>query len=274
MKYYIADCHFYHKNLLTKMDNRDFESVEQMNEVMIEKWNKKVHARDEVVILGDLSLGNGKETNEILCRLKGRLCLIRGNHDERYLRDRDFDTSRFEWVKDYAEIHDNKRKIVLMHYPIFCYNGQLRRGADGTSLTYMLHGHIHKTEDQELVDRFAQETRAAVRRSVHQEEALPVPCQMINCFCMYSDYTPLTLEEWVECDQRRMHGDTEKQKEVKLSSALRILLKDEIEKEKKQAEFETLSNAAMNMAKNTGMSVEEAMAVITGAKISASDSKN
>ena len=61
MRYYIADCHFYHKILLTEMDNRDFESVEQMNEVMIEKWNKKVHARDEVVILGDLSLGNGKE---------------------------------------------------------------------------------------------------------------------------------------------------------------------------------------------------------------------
>lgn len=123
MRYYIADCHFYHKNLLTEMDNRDFESVEQMNEVMIEKWNKKVHARDEVVILGDLSLANGKETNEILCRLKGRLYLIRGNHDERYLRDKDFDVSRFEWVKDYAEIHDNKRKIVLMHYPVFCYNG-------------------------------------------------------------------------------------------------------------------------------------------------------
>ena len=32
-----------------------------------------------------------------------------------------------------------------------------------------------------------------------------LPCQMINCFCMYSDYTPLTLEEWVECDCRR-HG--------------------------------------------------------------------
>ena len=67
-----------------------------MKEVMIEKWNKKVHARDEMVILGDLYLGNGKETNEILCRLKEGLCLIRGNHDERYLRDKDFDVSRFE----------------------------------------------------------------------------------------------------------------------------------------------------------------------------------
>ena len=274
MRYYIADCHFYHKNLLTEMDNRGFESVEQMNEVMIEKWNKKVHARDEVVILGDLSLGNGEETNKILSRLKGRLCLIRGNHDERYLKDKDFDASRFEWIKDYAEIHDNKRKIVLMHYPIFCYNGQFRRGADGTPLSYMLHGHIHKTADQELVDRFVRETRATMRKSAHQDEAMPVPCQMINCFCMYSNYTPLTLEEWVECDKRRIYRDTEKQNGVNMSSVLRILLKDEIEKEKKQAEFETLSNAAVNVAKNMGISIEQAMATITSAKISASDSKN
>ena len=188
MRYYIADCHFYHRNLLTEMDNRGFESVEQMNEVMIEKWNKKVHAHDEVVILGDLSLGSGQETNQILCRLKGKLY---------------FDTSRFVWIKDYAEIHDNKRKILLMHYPVFCYNGQFRRGADGTPLTYMLHGHIHKSEDQVLVDRFCTETRAMMRKNAHQETAQPVPCQMINCFSMYSDYMPLTLEEWIECDQKR-----------------------------------------------------------------------
>lgn len=58
-------------------------------------------------------------------------------------------------------------------------------------------------EHQVLVDRFCTETRATMRKSAHQETAQPVPCQMINCFCMYSDYTPLTLEEWVECDQRR-----------------------------------------------------------------------
>ena len=27
----------------------------------------------------------------------------------------------FKSDTDYAEIHDNKRKIVLMHYPFFCY---------------------------------------------------------------------------------------------------------------------------------------------------------
>ena len=76
MRYYIADCHFYHKNLLTERDNRGFETVEQMNEVMIEKWNKKVHSRDEVVILGDLSLGNGKETNEILSYIHENAILL------------------------------------------------------------------------------------------------------------------------------------------------------------------------------------------------------
>ena len=53
------------------------------------------------------------------------------------------------------------------------------------------------------MDRFCAETRDVRRKTAHQEEALPVPCQMINCFCMYSDYTPLTLEEWVVCDQMR-----------------------------------------------------------------------
>ena len=26
---------------------------------------------------------------------------------------------------------------------------------------------------------------------------------MINCFCMYSDYTPLTLDEWIMNDKIR-----------------------------------------------------------------------
>ena len=29
-------------------------------------------------------------------------------------------------------------------------------------------------------------------------EEQSIPCNMINCFCMYSDYVPLTLDEWIE----------------------------------------------------------------------------
>ena len=30
-----------------------------------------------------------------------------------------------------------------------------------------------------------------------------VPCQFLNCFCMYSDYIPMTLDEWIKIDQKR-----------------------------------------------------------------------
>lgn len=36
-----------------------------------------------------------------------------------------------------------------------------------------------------------------------------IPCHMINCFCMFSDYQPLTLDEWIENDRRRREGPTE-----------------------------------------------------------------
>lgn len=34
-------------------------------------------------------------------------------------------------------------------------------------------------------------------------EKVEIPCQMINCFCMFSDYVPLTLDEWIQLDKKR-----------------------------------------------------------------------
>ena len=49
--------------------------------------------RDEVVILGDFSWGGAAETNEVLSRLNGILCLISGNHD-RFGEAKDFNAAR------------------------------------------------------------------------------------------------------------------------------------------------------------------------------------
>ena len=46
MRYYIADLHFFHANMNTKMDHRGFGSVEEMNEYMMQKWNGKVRKND------------------------------------------------------------------------------------------------------------------------------------------------------------------------------------------------------------------------------------
>ncbi len=91
MKYYIADQHFFHRNMLTRMDNRGFGTLEEMHEYMIMQWNRKVRKNDEIYILGDLSFGNGENTNAILRDLNGKKFLIEGNHDRHYLKDRKFD---------------------------------------------------------------------------------------------------------------------------------------------------------------------------------------
>jgi len=168
MRYYISDPHFFHENLNLGMDCRGFINHEVMNEYMIMKWNKKVRKHDEVVILGDLSIAKGKDTNEILRRLNKKLYMIVGNHDK-FLKDKEFDTTRFRWIKDYAELNENNRKVILSHYPIMFYKGQYRRDADGNPKVFMLYGHIHNTKDQRLMEKFIAETSVEVSESKGRE---------------------------------------------------------------------------------------------------------
>lgn len=202
MRYYIADLHFFHANMNDKYDKRGFADVEAMNRYMIDRWNSRVRKQDEVVLLGDFSYGNAEQTNAILEELKGTLYLIEGNHDY-FLKRKEFHLSRFKWVKNYAQMHDNGRRVVLCHYPIMCYKGQYSRTNKGNYYTYMLHGHVHATFDQTLVDEYVRQTRSSTYVDKEGNEAGLRPCNMINCFCMYSDYLPLTLDEWIEEEEKR-----------------------------------------------------------------------
>ena len=211
MRYYISDLHFFHAGLNNRMDKRGFTSVEEMNNYMIEQWNSRVRRNDEVVILGDFSLGKGEETNEILKQLKSKKILILGNHDT-FIDDKKFDKSLFQWIGHYRTMNDNKRKVVLSHYPIMTYEGQFRRNEDSIATTWMVHGHVHNTDDALLVEKFKDVVREFPRKTRQNEEPVAAPIQMINCFCMYSDYIPLTLDEWIEKERNgelksRIRGD-------------------------------------------------------------------
>lgn len=222
MRYYISDLHFCHANLNEYMDHRGFENVETMNEYMIQKWNSRVRRNDEVVILGDFCISpDGEQVNTILKRLKGKKYLIIGNHD-RYLSSKTFDPTLFQWIEPYKELNDNKRKIILSHYPIMCYNGQYRRDENGVPKTYMLYGHVHNTFDEYLVRSFQNQVQQYKRPLRGSESPVEIPCQMINCFCMFSDYVPLTLDEWIENDRKRMMNACTKsdEKEVDKSAEL------------------------------------------------------
>jgi len=203
MRYYIADSHFLHDALNTKMDCRGFKNAENMDDYMMRQWNGRVRKNDEVIILGDLiwSKDAGK-AEEIIRKLNGKKYLLIGNHDA-WAAKKDFDRSLFKDIACYREFHDNGRKVVCCHYPILCYNGQYRQNSRGGSRTFMVYGHVHDTEDQKDILKFAAAMRNRKVDRNHDGHPSGLDCNMLNCFCMYSGYVPWTLDEWISYYQNK-----------------------------------------------------------------------
>ena len=204
MKLYISDLHFYHEGAI-KMDERNFPDVRTMNQYMIDQWNSKVKGGDMVIVLGDFFwTKNPDEVNYVLNRLSGKICLLEGNHDNLWLKKAGVKLDRFEWIKSYAELQDGQRNVIASHYPVFCYNHQYLVNDDGSARTYMLYGHVHNTHDEKLVNQFQEITRSVVLKDGYGGKAeRRIPCNMINCFCKFSDYKPLSLDEWILLDKKR-----------------------------------------------------------------------
>lgn len=138
--WFTSDTHFGHKNIL-KYSERDFESLDAMDEAMIHNWNERVSPEDLVYHLGDVGLCSQGKLRKILDRLQGRIRLIRGNHES----SAEACHSRFEWIKDYYELempdpdaYQGKRFIVLFHYAMREWNAS-HHG------TWHLYGHSHGT---------------------------------------------------------------------------------------------------------------------------------
>ena len=98
MKYFISDHHWGHKAVI-RMSNRPFKDIFEMNQYMVNQWNDVVGEDDEVYYLGDFMYKMNPNTfvNHILNKLNGKIYLIIGNHDRRYLKKY---TDRLEWIRE------------------------------------------------------------------------------------------------------------------------------------------------------------------------------
>lgn len=179
--FYIADTHFGHANII-KFDNRPFFTVEEMDRALINNWNNVVSSEDTVVILGDFCWGNEDEWIKVLNQLNGNKRLIRGNHDiksmSKTLR------SKFQSVKDYDEIKDNGKRVLLSHYPMPCYRG------DYNSDIVHLYGHVHITPENDFIEYLRKYINEHDNRGNSKHK-----CQFFNVGCMLIGYVPRTLEE-------------------------------------------------------------------------------
>lgn len=83
MIYLTSDLHFFHDRAFI-YEPRGFKSVREMNDAIIENYNKVVSPEDDVYILGDLLLGGPDSLDKglkLIGELNGKLHLVRGNHD-------------------------------------------------------------------------------------------------------------------------------------------------------------------------------------------------
>ena len=139
MIYFTSDLHLGHRSII-HMNERPFEDVDQMNQILIHNFNAYVKKNDTVYILGDLAYKlKVDEANEIIKKLNGKKILIRGNHDKQY------DESLFEEIVDFKVIPYNGLRISLMHYPLLEWPHYYQKGIH-------LHGHQHnKLEYNQLM---------------------------------------------------------------------------------------------------------------------------
>jgi len=145
-----SDSHYGHKNICRGVtewrlpdgsipisQTRNFNTIEQMNETIVNNINSVVGQDDVLIHLGDFSFGGfeniQKFRDRIVCK---EIHLILGNHDTHIENNRDNVQELFTSVNHYTKLMYKFKTFVLFHYPIASYDG-LNKGH------IHLHGHVH-----------------------------------------------------------------------------------------------------------------------------------
>lgn len=169
MIYYIGDMHLGHANVI-KHDNRPFSNIEEMNKELIKNYNSVVKDNDEVYIDGDITFKSVTEAIKLVSQLKGRKHLVIGNHDKKNVKNKEF-RDLFIDCKEYYDINDNGRRVIITHYPMIEWDGFFRG-------SYHVYAHIHNNLNN------------AGRQMILLERAL-------NSGCMINNYVPVTLDQMI-----------------------------------------------------------------------------
>jgi len=167
----IGDTHWGHAKSLSFIQPdgsplRPFNSVEEMDEIMVERWNAVVRQKDTVYHLGDVAIPRRSLAN--LAKCNGRKILIRGNHDTFKLKDY---AEHFEDIRG-AHFHQPGSLmpggIVFTHIPVHPDNLQGHYRGN-------VHGHLHC----HLAIKDGQADGRYFNACVERNNFSPVPLEMV-----------------------------------------------------------------------------------------------
>lgn len=138
--YFSSDNHFNH-NQPFLFGPRGFETIEEMNEAIINNFNSVVDNDDDLYLLGDIIMGELEPGIEWVKKLNGRIHIICGNHDT---------TNRIEAYKNLPNVVEicevgtiikyRKWTFYLTHFPLLVNNFEEKRKL------WNLHGHTHSQD--------------------------------------------------------------------------------------------------------------------------------
>lgn len=148
--WFTSDTHFCH-NQSFLYEPRGFTNVDEMNEAIIERWNKVVKPKDIVYHLGDTILNNNEKGIECFKRLNGEIFLIWGNHDTENRTNALFEECRHKLMGGWHAfiIKHGKQSIYLSHYPTLTANFDDKHFSQHV---INLHGHTHQRNNWLQVD--------------------------------------------------------------------------------------------------------------------------
>lgn len=131
--FFTADTHFY-DTYAFRLSKRPFASVSDMNDALIENWNRVVPKDGIVFHLGDFCAGGKSGWKNAVEALNGKIYLILGNHD--YTQIRAGYKNLFEEVSQQKYVRIHGQPILMNHYPFLCYEHEHQN-------TWQLFGHVH-----------------------------------------------------------------------------------------------------------------------------------
>lgn len=114
-KYLIGDTHFDDKNMIL-MERHNFQTVTEMNSLIISNWNKTVSPKDTVLFLGDFTSSKDPDRiKNLFDILNGNIIFITGNHDD-YVKNLIINNPN-----DFPRVEIVKYDIILDDFWIFSH---------------------------------------------------------------------------------------------------------------------------------------------------------
>ena len=161
--FFTSDTHYSHSNICSATTNwsvndgyaRKFDSLQDMNQRLVDNINNMVGEDDILIHLGDWSFGGFDKIEEFRSQINCKnIHLTFGNHDHHIKRNKEGIQKLFSSVQQYLRLEvvrpltksmNEKFTFICMHYPIASWH-------DMNQGVIHLHGHVHLPEHLRIAE--------------------------------------------------------------------------------------------------------------------------